>query len=76
MKNEDDYENKINDLNQIYLFLINRIYLKIQRRNDFGKIKEKEVEKIKDNKDNKNINKTNNNNNNLFFFFFFFLIFI
>jgi hypothetical protein len=68
MKNEDDYENKINDLNQIYLFLINRIYLKIQRRNDFGKIKEKEVEKIKDNKDNKNINKTNNNNNNLFFF--------
>jgi hypothetical protein len=68
MKDEDDYENKINDLNQIYLFLINRIYLKIQRRNDFGKIKEKEVEKIKDNKDNKNINKTNNNNNNLFFF--------
>ena len=64
MKDEDDYENKINDLNQIYLFLINRIYLKIQRRNDFGKIKEKEVEKIKDNK---NINKTNNNNN-LFIF--------
>ena len=50
-----------------YLFLINRIYLKIQRRNDFGKIKEKEVEKNKDNKDNKNINKTNNNNN-LFIF--------
>ena len=67
MKNEDDYENKINDLNQIYLFLINRIYLKILRRNDFGKIKEKEVEKNKDNKDNKNINKTNNNNN-LFIF--------